>query len=81
MNKPSKRNIAEKNANNKLRDVYNTCPAIIILNYTICFSLYLGYAQIYWFYKGTLNLLFLARFRKSFYLINMKFRHNIPRVA
>ena len=30
--------------------------------------LYLGYAQIYWVFNGTLNLLFLARFCKTLFL-------------
>ena len=30
--------------------------------------LYLGYAKIYCFYNGTLNLLFLARFCKTLFL-------------
>ena len=48
--------------------------------------LYLGYAQIYWFLSGSLNLLFCAGFVRSYfslniYQFNLKFWHNISRVV
>ena len=60
-------------------------PNIIVTwKVTIHVQLYLGYAQIYWVFNGTLNLLFLARFCKTLFLpefFSNQLEHNTPRLV